>query len=272
MKRKTSNSRALNVAISWGASIVIIGVLFKILHIGGVYANYMIGIGLGVEALLFILMGFNPPAEQPDWSRVFPQLDPDFKGEIPSQAISAQPTVVNPSFSATTQIDKLFSDANVDAELIKKLAFNLTEFTSKIESINNIADISISSQNFVKKMDSASSNLDQLSRSVQVATSDVSSIAETKVDMPNYKEQLINLTENLSRLNKMYSSNVTEIAEYHSSVIEHTRHLKASIDNMSQSSKDAESVKQQMAELNSNLTTLNRLYENMIKGMKFQGS
>ncbi|WP_373564747.1 hypothetical protein [Sphingobacterium sp. E70] len=49
------------MAISWGASIVIIGVLFKILHIGGSTANYMIGIGLGVEALLFFfLMGFNP--------------------------------------------------------------------------------------------------------------------------------------------------------------------------------------------------------------------
>ncbi len=45
----------LHVAISWGASIVIIGALFKILHIGGIFGNYMIGIGLGVESILFFL-------------------------------------------------------------------------------------------------------------------------------------------------------------------------------------------------------------------------
>ena len=31
------------------------GALFKILHLGGIYGNYMIGIGLGVEAFLFFL-------------------------------------------------------------------------------------------------------------------------------------------------------------------------------------------------------------------------
>ena len=45
----------LHVAISWGATIVIIGALFKILHLGGVWGNYMIGAGLGVEAFLFFL-------------------------------------------------------------------------------------------------------------------------------------------------------------------------------------------------------------------------
>jgi len=41
----------LNPAISFGASIVIIGALCKILHIGGILGNYAIGIGLGVEAI-----------------------------------------------------------------------------------------------------------------------------------------------------------------------------------------------------------------------------
>ncbi|WP_432709044.1 GldL-related protein [Pedobacter sp.] len=45
----------LHTAVSWGASIVIIGVLFKILHIGGIMGNYLIGLGLGVEAILFFV-------------------------------------------------------------------------------------------------------------------------------------------------------------------------------------------------------------------------
>ncbi|MGJ1316329.1 GldL-related protein, partial [Sphingobacterium multivorum] len=52
----------------------------KILHIGGTTANYMIGIGLAVEAFLFFLMGFNPPPAEPDWTCVYPKLDDNFTG------------------------------------------------------------------------------------------------------------------------------------------------------------------------------------------------
>ena len=77
MKKRKDYSDLINKAISWGASVVIIGVLFKILHIGGSLANLMIGVGLGVEAILFFLMGFTGRiqnhwrfARQPDdWRR-----------------------------------------------------------------------------------------------------------------------------------------------------------------------------------------------------------
>ncbi|MGY0039973.1 GldL-related protein [Pedobacter sp. NJ-S-72] len=52
------NSNWLHTAISWGASIVILGALCKILHIGGIWGSYAIGIGLGVEAALFFITGF----------------------------------------------------------------------------------------------------------------------------------------------------------------------------------------------------------------------
>src|SRR5690606_5720926 len=92
--KKKDNSRWLHVAISWGASIVIVGVLFKILYIGGSFANYMIGIGLAVEAFLFFLMGFNPPPKEPAWERVYAELDEDSAGGLQQQssAFSHQPS------------------------------------------------------------------------------------------------------------------------------------------------------------------------------------
>lgn len=51
----------LNYAYSWGASIVILGALFKLTHIAG--ANLMLFIGMGTEVIVFFLSGFERPWE-----------------------------------------------------------------------------------------------------------------------------------------------------------------------------------------------------------------
>lgn len=49
----------LNYAYSWGASIVILGALFKLTHIGG--ADIMLFLGMGTEVIVFFLAGFERP-------------------------------------------------------------------------------------------------------------------------------------------------------------------------------------------------------------------
>ncbi|MDE7373978.1 MAG: gliding motility protein GldL, partial [Odoribacter sp.] len=56
----------------WGASVVIVGALFKIMHFPG--ASIMLIAGMLVEAFIFFLSAFEPPMEHYDWSRVFPEL------------------------------------------------------------------------------------------------------------------------------------------------------------------------------------------------------
>lgn len=51
----------LNYAYSWGAAVVILGALFKLTHLPG--ANAMLFIGMGTEVLVFIISGFDRPAE-----------------------------------------------------------------------------------------------------------------------------------------------------------------------------------------------------------------
>jgi len=51
----------LNYAYSWGASVVILGALFKLTHITG--ANLMLFIGMGTEVVVFFLSGFERPWE-----------------------------------------------------------------------------------------------------------------------------------------------------------------------------------------------------------------
>lgn len=56
----------------WGASMVIIGALFKLMHWPG--AGPMLVIGMGIEAIIFFFSAFEPVHEEYDWKLVFPEL------------------------------------------------------------------------------------------------------------------------------------------------------------------------------------------------------
>ncbi|MDR1980944.1 MAG: gliding motility protein GldL [Tannerellaceae bacterium] len=64
--------RVLNFLYSWGASVVILGTLFKILHLP--YGNMMISIGMITEFFVFFVFGFEQPSSDYRWEDVFPVL------------------------------------------------------------------------------------------------------------------------------------------------------------------------------------------------------
>ena len=52
----------MNYAYSWGASIVVLGALFKLTHLPG--ANFMLFFGMIVEAIVFFISGFEKTYEK----------------------------------------------------------------------------------------------------------------------------------------------------------------------------------------------------------------
>jgi gliding motility-associated protein GldL len=77
--------RVLGFVYSWGASIVIIGALFKLLHLP--YANQILFVAMITEAFVFFISGFERPSAEYHWEEVFPVLKsknpmdrPDFAG------------------------------------------------------------------------------------------------------------------------------------------------------------------------------------------------
>lgn len=65
--------RIFNYAYSLGASVVILGALFKLLHVPG--ADFMLILGMGTEAAIFALSAFDEPAKDYKWEKVYPELD-----------------------------------------------------------------------------------------------------------------------------------------------------------------------------------------------------
>jgi len=60
----------MNYAYSWGASIVILGALFKLTHLPG--ANFMLFLGMGTEVLVFFIAGFDRPFDKTEDGKEIP--------------------------------------------------------------------------------------------------------------------------------------------------------------------------------------------------------
>lgn len=204
MAKKSKFGFGINTLINWGASVVIIGLMFKILHFKG--GEWMIGIGLAVEALLFFIMGFMSSEKDVDWTRVYPELDESFNGELPTRTVQpvqvSQPTAIG----NTAALDKLLQDAKIDENLIGNLGDGLRSFGDKVASISKVADTASATNDFANKLNAASTGASQLSTAFERAAADLQTFNEASADMQQFKEQVSTFNKNLSSLNAIYGN------------------------------------------------------------------
>lgn len=68
-----AGKRFYNFAYCWGACLVILGAVFKIAHMP--YDNLLLMVGLFTEVTIFFISGFEEPAREYKWERIFPALN-----------------------------------------------------------------------------------------------------------------------------------------------------------------------------------------------------
>jgi gliding motility-associated protein GldL len=254
----------LHTAISWGASVVIIGALFKILHIGGIWGNYMIGLGLGVEAFLFFLTGFFPPAQDPAWERVYPELDPEYSGELPKATVRSVAPVAAPN---TAALDQMLSNAKVGPELIESLGNGLRTFGDKVAAISNVADASTATSEFTGKLKTASASFDSLNQAFSKATSQLAEMGESNGEARAYHEQVNKLAKNLSASNAVYELELQDSSAHLKSMNTFYQNLSLTMHNFNESLEDSKQFKDEVGKLAKNLASLNAIYGNMLSAM-----
>ncbi|WP_133783425.1 gliding motility protein GldL [Pedobacter nutrimenti] len=254
----------LHVAISWGASIVILGALFKILHIGGVLGNYAIGIGLGVEACLFFLTGLRQPPAEPEWERVYPELSDSYTGELPKT--SSRP-VAAVSAGNTAALDKMLSDAKIGPELIESLGTGLRTFGDKVAAISSVADASVATTEFTGKLKSASAGFEQLNSAFGKATEQLAEMGKSSGESKAYHEQVTALAKNLSALNAVYELELQDSSAHLKSMNKFYQNLSLTMNNFNESMEDSKQFKEEVGKLAKNLSSLNAIYGNMLSAM-----
>ncbi|MDX9940589.1 MAG: gliding motility protein GldL [Bacteroidales bacterium] len=148
----------------WGASIVILGALFKIQHYP--FAGLMLVVGMVTEAIVFFFSAFEPIHEEYNWALVYPELagldDVEPRKHDAHRLVSQNVTVSN-------TLDKLLEDANIGPELIGNLSkglHNLSENAAKMADLSNAAVIT---NGYIQNVEAASKSVVELSHSYKNA-------------------------------------------------------------------------------------------------------
>lgn len=245
----------------WGAAVVIIGALFKILHLPG--ANEMLIVGLGTEAVIFFFSAFEPlPHEDAhwEWNKVFPQLNEDAPAKEIEEEIETPN--VNLSNSITSSINKHFSN-----DFFESLSDSLKGLKSNVSSLADIADANSVTNEFSTKMKNASVKIDQLSSGYSSTIDAMKQFSNSINEVKGYQEQVVKITNNLASLNAVYEVELKDTQNHLKAVNKFYANVQGVMNNMVDTSKDAETLKGEVVRLAKNMSSLNSVYGNMLAAM-----
>jgi len=252
----------LHLCISWGASVVIIGAMLKILHWHG--GETMIAAGLITEACLFFITGFFAPGSEVEWERVYPELREDYAGELPTASARA---IQAPAFSNTAALDKMLSDAEIGPELISSLGDGLRTFGDKVSTISKVADAGAATNEFATSVKSATASYQNLSNAFEKASANLNEMANSNIDSKAYHDQVNSLAKNLSALNAVYELELQDSSAHLKSMNKFYSNLSLTMQNFNESMEDSKQFKEEVGRLAKNLASLNSVYGNMLSAM-----
>lgn len=252
----------------WGAAIVIVGALFKIQHYPG--SDIMLPVGLGLEAVIFIVMIFVPDHPEYHWERVHPILDPDIT-ETRLEELSGG-TVGGHGGSGASNAElvaKQLEDAGIDEKLLEKLKDGMSNLASNAASLGAVSTAAGATDSYVKSLETASSSLARLTEQYSSSANAIAGI--TADGNGNFGAEMQKMGQNLSALNNVYELQLKGSQEYLTGLSQMSdlqSNIKTIMTDLSASAKDTQIYRENMAMLSQNLTDLNNVYGNMLKAMK----
>jgi gliding motility-associated protein GldL len=247
-----------------GAAVVIVGALFKILHIEG--ADLMLMIGLLTEAAIFFLSAFEPPHQELDWSKVYPELSEDY------EAPATQTRISNKSgASLTQQLDASLEKAKIGPELLDSLGKGLTNLADSTRKMANISDAAVATTDYATNVKKASTQLIEMNKSYDVAIKAVASMSEASKDAGEYHSQVQKVTKNLQSLNAVYEMELKDADSHVKNMNKFYESLTGAMNGLSKVGDNTAKFTNELGKLTDNLTALNKVYGSMLTAMKGGG-
>ena len=200
MAQTRNTKKIFNYAYGIGASIVILGALFKIQHWAG--GGMMLTIGMAVEALVFFVSAFDSVEDDLDWSLVYPELaGGSLRDKDKAEAKEAQSLL-------SQKLDSMLKEAKLDAGLMKSLGDSIQNFKGAAENIAPAVDSIAATNRYSEQLSLAAAQMESLNSLYKVQLDSTSRQAEINeqvtVNAGKLKEQMESLATNLSSLNGVY--------------------------------------------------------------------
>jgi gliding motility-associated protein GldL len=237
-----------------GASVVIIGALFKILHWKG--ADTMLMIGLLTEAGIFAISAFEPIKSEIDWTLVYPEL----------AGLDAKGNKVE-KMSMTEKLDKMLAEAKIEQGMVNRLGDGLRGLTDNVSKMGTATDAALATNEYAAKIKEASSSVNTLNASYAKAIIAVDEMGKTGDISSAYNEKVASVTQKLASLNSVYEMELEEANNYVRQMNAYYTSLSKAVANLSDSESATSQLKTEFGQLNQNLHTLNTVYGNMLSAM-----
>ncbi len=249
-----------------GAAVVLVGALFKIIHLPG--ANEMLTIGLLTEAVIFLFSAFEPPHVEPDWSLVYPELAGMYGG-IKGQDIKRK--------SPTQRLDEMFEKAQIDNQTIERLGDGMSKLSDTAGQLTDLSDAAVATSSFTSNLEAASESAKKFDESVKKDAD-----ATT-----NYSESLNNVSAGASSLANAYTkaadtlkgdmdateeftSTVKSATESAESLAESyqksSQVLAKSVESLDFTAVEGDAYNEQLRKIAENMAALNAIYEIQLQG------
>lgn len=199
------------MAYGLGASVVIIGALFKILHweLGPLNGGILLAIGLITEALIFAVSAFEPVDDELDWSLVYPEL----AGGATNGKSNELSEIKDAESSLSKKLDELLQEAGVDANLMESLGDSIRNFEGAAKGIAPTVDAMESTKKYSDEMVQAAAQMESLNSLYKVQLESASRQASVNEEVVQnasaLKDQMESLATNLSSLNGVYGGMLT---------------------------------------------------------------
>ncbi len=234
-----------------GASIVILGALFKLQNWQG--ANYMLIVGLGAEAIIFFLSAFEPLHEELDWTLVYPELagmheDPEYMESEPQRRPRAVESYSGGGSSgggtpvALAKFDQMLENAQITPDIFERLGHGLKNLNNTAAKLSNISDASLATNEYVSNIKNAALSVNSLTASFESSSQ-------------NLKGKVDGLSESYSRNSSLIDNSTSQLVSSYEVLRESVNSEQSTI------MEGNKNIGEKLGALNKNLSALNAVYE-----------
>lgn len=250
-----TGKRLKNMIIGVGASVVMMGALFKLQHWEG--AGAMLVVGLSTEALIFALLGILPPVKDYYWEKIYSNLDVSPEEEE-AKGIRG---------SAIEQLEEELRSGEIGTEVIDSLGSNLRKLGDNMSRLSDLTDAAIATNDYADNAKLASQALSDMRVAYTTATEAVSNLASVSESADDYRDQMASMAKNVGALNELYELELSETNSNRQAINKFYGNMQNILTNLEESVDDTRKYKNEVATLAENIAHLNSVYGNMLTAM-----
>jgi gliding motility-associated protein GldL len=196
-----------------GAAVVIMGALFKIIHLKG--ADLMLIVGLTTEAVIFAISAFEAQPKEYDWTLAYPELE--------NEPAKEKKVRRSGGGTVTQELDRMLEEAKIGPDLLDSLSNGMRKLSETAASLNTATDAAGATAAYSEQLGAAAKNMEALNAlyavqlessasQMEVQSAVLEKLGASAQSAESLTIEVAKLSQNLAQLNSVYGNMLTAMS------------------------------------------------------------